>query len=65
MGIRGGKYEEVGVRKASKIAYRNNRSYYVVGEGDDGFENIPATDVTTNYFISESGGRKGNLVTRA
>ena len=49
--MRGGKYEEVGVTKDNKIAYRNNGSYYVVGEGDDGFKNIPATDITTNYFI--------------
>ena len=54
------KYVEAGITKDNKIAYRNNGSYYVVGQGDDGFKNVPATDVTTNYLISESEGRKGN-----
>ena len=65
IGLRGGKYVEAGITKDNKIAYRNNGSYYVVGEGDDGFKNIPATDVTTNYLISEPGGRKGSPETRA
>jgi len=65
IGIRGGKYVEAGITKNNKIAYRNNGSYYVVGQGDDGFKNIPATDVTTNYLISEPGGRKGSPETRA
>jgi len=65
IGLRGGKYVEAGITKDNKIAYRNNGSYYVVGQGDDGFKNIPATDVTTNYLISESGGRKGNPETKA
>ena len=65
IGIRGGEYKEAGITKDNKIAYRNNGSYYVVGQGDDGFKNIPATEVTTNYLISESGGRKGSPETRA
>ena len=65
IGLRGGKYVEAGITKDNKIAYRNNGSYYVVGQGDDGFKNIPATDVTTNYLISEPGGRKGSPETRA
>ena len=65
IGIRGGKYVEAGITKNNKIAYRNNGSYYVVGQGDDGFKNIPATDVTTNYLISEPGGRKESPETRA
>ena len=65
IGLRGGKYVEAGITKDNKIAYRNNGSYYVVGQGDDGFKNIPATEVTTNYLISESGGRKGSPETRA
>ena len=65
IGIRGGEYKEAGITKDNKIAYRNNGSYYVVGQGDDGFKNIPATDVTTNYLISEPGGRKGSPETRA
>ena len=64
IGIRGGEYKEAGITKDNKIAYRNNGSYYVVGQGDDGFKNVPATDVTTNYLISKSGGRKGNPKTR-
>ena len=64
IGLRGGKYVEAGITKDNKIAYRNNGSYYVVGQGDDGFKNVPATDVTTNYLISKSGGRKGNPKTR-
>ena len=64
IGLRGGKYVEAGITKDNKIAYRNNGSYYVVGQGDDGFKNVPATDVTTNYLISEPGGRKGNPTTR-
>ena len=59
------KYVEAGITKDNKIAYRNNGSYYVIGEGSDGFKNIPATDVTTNYLISEPGGRKGSPETRA
>ena len=51
IGIRGGEYKEAGITKDNKIAYRNNGSYYIIGEGKDGFKNIPATDVTTNYFI--------------
>ena len=54
------KYVEAGITKDNKIAYRNNGSYYVVGQGDDGFKNVPVTEVTTNYLISESEGRKGN-----
>jgi len=65
IGLRGGKYVEAGITKDNKIAYRNNGSYYVVGQGDDGFKNVPATDVTTNYLISEPGGRKGNPKTKA
>lgn len=65
IGLRGGKYVEAGITKDNKIAYKNNRSYYVVGQGDDGFKNILATDVTTNYLISEPGGRKGNPETKA
>lgn len=65
IGIRGGEYKEAGITKDNKIAYRNNGSYYVIGEGSDGFKNIPATDVTTNYLISEPGGRKGSLETKA
>ena len=38
IGIRGGKYKEAGITKDNKIAYRNNGSYYVVGEGKDGFK---------------------------
>ena len=64
IGLRGGKYKEAGITKDNKIAYRNNGSYYVVGQGDDGFKNVPATDVTTNYLISKPGGRKGNPKTR-
>ena len=65
IGLRGGKYVEAGITKDNKIAYKNNGSYYVVGQGDDGFKNILATDVTTNYLISESGRRKGNPETKA
>ena len=65
IGLRGGKYVEAGITKDNKIAYKNNGSYYVVGQGDDGFKNILATDVTTNYLISEPGGRKGNPETKA
>ena len=65
IGLRGGKYVEAGITKDNKIAYKNNGSYYVVGQGDDGFKNIPATDVTTNYLISEPGGRKGSPETKA
>ena len=65
IGIRGGKYVEAGITKNNKIAYRNNGSYYVVGQGDDGFKNIPAIDVTTNYLISGPVGRKGSPETRA
>ena len=65
IGLRGGKYVEAGITKDNKIAYRNNGSYYVVGQGDDGFKNVPATDVTTNYLISEPGGRKGSPETKA
>ena len=65
IGIRGGEYKEAGITKDNKIAYRNNGSYYIIGEGKDGFKNIPATDVTTNYFISEPGGRKGSPETKA
>ena len=64
IGIRGGEYKEAGITKDNKIAYRNNGSYYIIGEGKDGFKNIPATDVTTNYFISEPGGRKGSQETK-
>jgi len=64
IGIRGGEYKEAGITKDNKIAYRNNGSYYVIGEGSDGFKNISATDVTTNYLVSASGGRKGNPKTR-
>ncbi|MDC7956324.1 hypothetical protein PKF05_10850, partial [Fusobacterium simiae] len=64
IGLRGGEYEEAGITKDGKIAYRNNGSYYVVGEGKDGFKNIPATDVSVNYLISAPGGRKGNPATR-
>ena len=35
------KYVETNITKDNKIAYRNNGSYYVVGQGDDGFKNIP------------------------
>jgi len=59
------KYVEAGITKDNKIAYKNNGSYYVVGQGDDGFKNILATDVTTNYLISEPGERKGNPETKA
>ena len=59
------KYVEAGITKDNKIAYKNNGSYYVVGQGDDGFKNILATDVTTNYLISESGRRKGSPETKA
>ena len=62
--IRGGEYKEAGITKDNKIAYRNNGSYYIIGEGSDGFKNISATDVTTNYLVSASGGRKGNPKTR-
>ena len=65
IGLRGGKYVEAGITKDNKIAYKNNGSYYVVGQGDDGFKNILATDVTTNYLISESGRRKGSPETKA
>ena len=65
IGLRGGKYVEAGITKDNKIAYKNNGSYYVVGQGDDGFKNIPGTDVTTHYLISEPGGRKGSPETRA
>ena len=65
IGLRGGKYVEAGITKENKIAYRNNGSYYVVGQGDDGFKNVPATDVTTNYLISAPGGRKGSPETKA
>ena len=65
IGLRGGKYVEAGITKENKIAYRNNGSYYVIGEGKDGFKNIPATDVTTNYLISAPGGRKGSPETKA
>ena len=65
IGLRGGKYVEAGITKDNKIAYKNNGSYYVVGQGDDGFKNILATDVTTNYLISEPGERKGNPETKA
>ena len=58
------KYVEAGITKDNKIAYRNNGSYYVIGEGSDGFKNIPATDVSVNYLISAPGGRKGNPATR-
>ena len=64
IGIRGGEYKEAGITKDNKIAYRNNGSYYIIGEGSDGFKNISATDVTTNYLVSASGGRKGNPKTR-
>ena len=64
IGIRGGEYKEAGMTKDSKIAYRNNGSYYVIDEGKDGFKNIPARDVTINNLVSESGGRKGNPTTR-
>ena len=65
IGLRGGKYVEAGITKNNKIAYKNNGSYYVVGQGDDGFKNILAIDVTTNYLISEPGGRKGSPETKA
>jgi len=65
IGLRGGKYVEAGITKDSKIAYRNNGSYYVIGEGKDGFKNIPATDVTVNDLVSAPGGRKGNPKTKA
>ena len=64
IGLRGGKYVEAGITKENKIAYRNNGSYYVIGEGKDGFKNIPATDVTVNDLVSAPGGRKGNPTTR-
>ena len=65
IGLRGGKYVEAGITKNNKIAYKNNGSYYVVGQGDDEFKNILAIDVTTNYLISEPGGRKGSPETKA